>query len=160
MTRPRPFEPLPGWRQRMRSLVLRHVPQSMLARPYELYLAGICMLVGAPLLGGAPNPDSIDALLPMFLVRVWGFELITGAVLVTVGLLIYPRTHLERLGHSLLAPAAITYGIAIIAVVGWGGVLAGGLTIGFGLAAGTRSWVLRLAERLIEEAARGGFRDE
>lgn len=154
------FPPLPGLRHRMRSLVLRHVPQSLLLRPFELYVAGLCVLAGAPLLGGAPSPESIDALLPLFLVRLWGFELMVGAVLVSAGLL-YPRTHLERLGHSLLAPAAVTYGVAIVTVVGMKGIIAAAITIGFGLAAATRAMVLRLAEHLIEEAAaRGAFPGE
>jgi hypothetical protein len=143
-----PFPPPPTRRERWRWRVVRHVPQSILLHPFELYLAGVCVLSGVPLLIGEPAPTSIEALLPPLLVRLWGFELLLGAGLVLFGLL-RPRSRLERVGHTLLAPAAVVYGAAIVTVVGVPGVLAGTLVAGFGLASATRGYVLRVAEDVL-----------
>jgi hypothetical protein len=129
------------------------MPQSVLLHPFELYIAGLALLTAIPLVVGQPAPQTINALLPLWLVKVWGVELAVGAGLVVAGLL-RPRSRLERLGHSLLAPAAMTYGAAIVTVLGVTGVLAGGIVIAFGIACMTRAYVLRLAEDVISQALR------
>lgn len=138
--------------QRTRSWVLRHVPQFVLLRPYELFISMLCLISGIPLVGGAPAPSSIEALLPPFLVRLWGFELLLGALLVAYGL-VRPRTIWERVGHTLLGPAAVVYGLAIVTVLGMKGIVAAAITGSFGLAAITRAYVLHMADQLIREVA-------
>lgn len=142
--------PLGGWTLR---LLLRHVPQGILLRPFELWISTLCLIAGVPLVGGAPAPTSIDALLPDWMARWWGAMLIVGALLVTAGLF-RPRSHLERLGHSLLGPAALVYALAIVTILGARGALSSAIIFGFGLACLTRAAVLSTAERLIREASR------
>lgn len=146
-----PLRPPPSRRERWRWLVVRHVPAALLLHPFELYIATLAAIGGVPLLLGNPAPESIDALLPVYLARLWGFELVLGSALVLAGL-IRPRTTLERRGHTLLAPAAVVYGTAIWTVLGGAGLLAGGILVGFGLACATRAYVLRLAEDVLREA--------
>jgi hypothetical protein len=141
--------PLNGWTLRW---LLRHVPQGILARPFEMWISVLCIIGGVPLVAGVPAPSSVDALLPGWMVRWWGTMLIVGALLVAAGLF-RPRSHPERLGHSLLGPAAVTYALSIVTVVGWSGALAAAIIFGFGLACLTRAAVLAAAERLIAEAA-------
>lgn len=153
MSRPVTHRPIPGRRERLRWKLLQRIPQSILLHPFEVYIAGLAVLSGAPLLIGKPGPETINAVLPLWLVRVWGTMLITGALLVLIGLL-RPRGRLERLGHTLLAPASLVYGLAIIAAIGWRGLIAGFIVTGFGLACMTRAYVLRLADDVLLQVLR------
>lgn len=116
--------------------------------PFELFIAGLCVVAAIPLLAGAPAANSVERLLPEFLVKVWGSELVVGGVLVAYGVF-RPRTHWERIGHQLLAPAALVYSLCIITVLGIGGIVAASIVLGFSLACFMRAAVLRIAESVI-----------
>lgn len=133
----------------------RWIPQPLLIHPWELLIAGLCLLSGLPLALGAPSPNSINQALPELLVRVWGATLASSGAAVTSGLVLpYIRPHLatvglrvERGGLALLAAAASVFSIAIIVAAGWRGALPAATYLMFAAACGIRTVVLVLTER-------------
>lgn len=135
--------------ERARTAPLRYLPRGVLAEPFELFLAGIAVLNGVPLLlSDRVRAASIEALLPEWLVVAWGLELLLGGLL-TAGGLLGRKPDVERVGLLLLGPAALVYGLAISLVVGLnGGAVASGITTAFGLACLLRAYVIRLVREV------------
>lgn len=134
---------------RLTGEIVRRTPLSVLLNPFEYFLAALCIISGLPqLIAPAPN-NSLEILLPVWLVRVWGAELVAGGVLTLAGLA-FKRPRVERIGMKILAPAATAYAIAIGLVAGWAGVVAASIVLAFGMACLARAAVLLHFRQVIE----------
>lgn len=120
--------------------------------PFELFLLGLGLLAGLPLLWGSPPPRSTEQLLSPFLVHVWAAFLVGGCVVALVGVwwrwlgwvFRSEAKHstgllLEQLGLVSVGVGTIIYGIGIIASGVPGSGLAVGLTFAYGLACFVRT---------------------
>lgn len=130
--------------------IVFHWPEPIVFNPFELFLGGLCVLSGLPfLLSVTPEPGSLEALLPRWLVLVWGIELVAGGGSTIIGILA-SRKSIYRFGMTLLGPAATCYAIAIITAVGAAGLIIAAITLAFGLACMVRwatLWIHREIER-------------
>lgn len=132
------------------SRVVNAIPAPLLGNPFEIFVGALCVISGLPSLFTGPPAASLEALLPSPLVRLWGAELVVGGLLIVIGVVI-EHHRVERLGLMQLGPAAVAYGLAIVFVVGVGGIAAAGVLIAFGLACLARSVVLLAAARMRSE---------
>lgn len=128
---------LPKWRR----WIVRHIPPAFLVYPFELFLSLLCVVSGATLLLGAPAPMSLEALLPLVVVKVWAGTLLLGSGLTAVGIL-RGRQLTAIYGLRLLGDAALVYSIAILVVGGIRGVTAGVITVAFAIACLARAFQL------------------
>jgi len=127
--------------------------------PFQTYMCFLCVVAGFPLLFGEPNAGSVEASLPGWMAAAWGCCLTLGAILTLVGS--YWRRDwldaltIERIGLTGVGGGAFLYGLIILAQFSWGGVLAGFIVLGFGLACLSRSRdigkVIKRGIRLKEE---------
>lgn len=104
----------------------------------EAFVAFLCALSSLAYLGGAPEPRSVDVLLPSWLLFVWGLYLLLGGVLTLAGLII-GRRRTEKAGLLLLAGSATVYALAVLFNAGWAGLFPAGITIAFAAAFGVRA---------------------
>lgn len=110
---------------RLRLAAARVVLQSA-----EAFVALLCLLASLSYVAGAPQPGSIDALLPGAIRVAWGCYLLTGGLSVLAGLLGGWR-RVEKAGLWLLAGPGVAY--AAIAF-GYGrapALFASGITLAF-----------------------------
>lgn len=141
--------------------LLRNIPEPLLYHPWEMLIAGLCLLSGIPLALGAPSPSSMNRFLSPFVVQWWGGTLGLGGSAIVVGLVlayVRPRVatvawRIERAGLALLGSASLVYGVAIATVAGWPGVLPAATYSMFAAACMIRAVVL-------QATARGIKRDE
>jgi hypothetical protein len=105
------------------------------ADPRTVFLLGLCVASGVPLLFGNVAPGSIAALLDEPLVIGWGVMLTVGAIVSLVG--IYRRTVLgvilEQVGSVAVGGASMLYAAAILLQVGARGVFSAAIITGWGL---------------------------
>ena len=102
--------------------IKRYSSTDLSRHPIQLFMLGLCFLASAPtLLGAIPPPASIEASLPIELVRGWSGLLFFGAAIALVG--VYWRNRvtgiiIEQVGFIWLGLAAVVYSAAIGKVVG------------------------------------------
>lgn len=104
----------------------------------ESFIALLCGLSSVSYLAGAPQPRTIDALLPFWLRFTWGAYLLFGGVLTLLGLVVGIR-RVEKAGLLLLSGPAVVYGVAIVAAAGWRAVFPAGITFAFAAAFSVRA---------------------
>lgn len=130
------------------------VPLPAIEQPFEIFIAALCVASGLPLIiGVAPNPASIEALLPPAIVAVWGLNLVAGGALICTGLLVRRFRIAERVGLSILAPTSIVYAVAIIRAQYTGGLVAGAIVVGFGISCLLRIFALLAVAAIREREA-------
>lgn len=107
--------------------------------PFQVYLLTLALISGITQLIGNQPPDTITESLEPFMVTIWSYMLVGGSLLTLMGSY-WPKAHydtgltLERIGLAFTGTAACIYGIVIIRTLHLPGAVAGGITIGFGLA--------------------------
>ena len=118
----------------LRVWLLRRLPAGMLWHPFEWFMAGACILSGLASMFGSVESESLRALLPAPFLKAWGAALLVGALALMRGLTsiravsadryVVTRVPAYRLGLRLLGLAVAVYIAALIAYVGWAGVIA------------------------------------
>lgn len=104
--------------------------------PFQIYMLMLCLVSGFPLILGKVQAESIEAQLPGWGATAWGLALVGGALVALIGIFMPNRVNgllIEGIGLVSVGAAAVIYAIAIIATVGFGGIVAAGITLGFGL---------------------------
>jgi hypothetical protein len=146
------------WLARTRDRIIFALPPAVIEHPFEIFLAFLCMVAGIPLLLAGPEstPNSIDDLLPVWLVYAWAVALIAGGVCVLLGKFLH-WLHVERAGMALLAAGSFVYFLAItvseVGVFGDGsGLFAAFLNLAFALASAVRYGVIGLTVERIRES--------
>lgn len=104
----------------------------------EAFVALLCVLAGAGYLAGAPQPGSIDAVLPAWIRTGWGGYLLAGGILVLAGVAA-GRRRTEKVGLWLLAGPGVAYAAAAIAYGRAPALFPAGLTIAFAAAFAVRA---------------------
>lgn len=106
------------------------------ADPRALFVLVFASVVGLALILGAPEPGSMDALMPHWAVKGWGALLTIGSLLTLAG-----TTHqstlaviLEQIGSVMVGVAAILYSASALLVIGFEAAFPVGITSGFGFA--------------------------
>ena len=139
--------------RRLAQWVVAHAPLAVLFKPFELFLAVLCVVSGVPtLLGVIPRPGTLSAQLAPWLVFCWSFLLVAGGLAVIWGI-VRRNESVERLGVSVLFPTALAYAVAIFATLGATGLIAACIVAAFGLACGIHAAVLTEAERVRQREA-------
>lgn len=110
----------------------------VVAESTEMFLAFLCLLSSLAYLGGAPRPQSLDALLPGWLRLAWGLYLLFGGAAVLVALPAGWR-RLEQAGLWLLAGPAGVYSLAVMHYGGVMGLFPAGVTLAFAAAFAVRA---------------------
>jgi hypothetical protein len=138
-------------------IVLKRIPYRILNNSFELMVASVGLLAGFPLLLGPPYPGIIDNLLPTWLVALWSIQLVSGCLLVLLGLFKGSPKE-ERFGLSVLSPASLVYAVAVIFVLGQEGILAAIPYVLFSAACTLRWYILGVSlcvrERLCRNVPR------
>jgi hypothetical protein len=106
--------------------------------PYAVWVAIICVLSGASIILGGPQPSSLDAQLPRQFVYAWGGLLLTGGGMLVasniIGDLLLAML-VERVGSVLLGGMCAVYGVAAFTFVGSVAAFPASLAAAFGVAA-------------------------
>ncbi|GAA3077768.1 hypothetical protein [Streptosporangium carneum] len=94
--------------------------------PFELFFGGLAVFAGAFAVLGVVGSASVNALLPLPVVRAWGaLQLLAGVLMVAGILLPYVRPRalvlgwrIERAGLWPLAATAVIYAVVVLAYSG------------------------------------------
>lgn len=118
------------FRLRVRTWLLGHLPDGLLAHPAEWFLAVLCALTGVTTLVGLTQPQAVEQVLPLPVYALWGASLIAGAAAYAVGLAsirftatgayVVTRASWYRLGLRLLGSASLIFAGCIGFATGWG----------------------------------------
>lgn len=131
--------------------------RSLSRHPFQVWALFAFVVGGFGALLG-PAPGSVNELVPDWLRIIWGAVLLAGGItgLVSawlpdrlVGLLV------ERIALSWIGGAAAAYGVAVLYVAGWGGLLAGTLVLSVAWAAVKRALDVTRTLRLLDKMLRG-----
>lgn len=113
--------------------LVRRLPIWVQAQPLDCMFALLGILPGIASLAGLASSRALEVLLPWWAVRLWAVILIVGcgcwlagasSVRERDGQLVATRLPVYLLGLYLLSLACLVYSVAIVAVSGWGGLLA------------------------------------
>lgn len=136
--------------------MMRHLaalPRSLrfFAEPFEVWIAGACLISGTLAALGRARPLSLVTQAPSWMLHAWGVMLCIGGVatLVARWRIGRPQTALgdrsaralEVLGLAALATAISVYAIAILAV-GVTGLSAGTITAAMAASCAMRAWIV------------------
>lgn len=151
----------PLWR-RIRARIymwpILHLPLGTLDRPIESFVALLCCIAGATQLLGLGEQQSVSALLPTAVVRLWSFELVIGGATVLVSVWTANRRS-ERSGLVLLGVGALVYAICALVFLGTSSVYTAAVTLAFSAAVWIRAIVISLLiqlERALRDEDRRG----
>lgn len=113
--------------------------------PYQVFLAGTCVVSGLGVLLAGAVPGSIVASMPTWLGYAWAGAMLASGLLIVAAALV--RTDesamvLEQPGHGGLGLAAAAYAAAVFNFGGARGFVAGSVAVGLSLAAFWRLGVL------------------
>ncbi|MEU8379789.1 hypothetical protein [Streptosporangium sp. NPDC048865] len=130
--------------------LVRHLPLWVRRQPTDAFLTLLGLSSGIALLVGPATSRALETVLPAWGRLLWGLCQVLGCAAWLAGLisireqedgqLIITRLPMLILGLQLLAPAALVYGVSIILLSGWAGVLAAWLP----LAAAAMTYLRRL----------------
>jgi hypothetical protein len=86
--------------------------------PFQIYLLGLSVISGAPILLGSIGAESVERQLPFWLAFCWGLALLVGAGIALIGCY-WPGDYvnaltIERVGLAVIGAAAIVYGVVIM----------------------------------------------
>lgn len=113
--------------------LVRRLPVWVQAQPLDCMFALLGILPGLASLAGVASSRALDVLLPWWAVRLWAVILLVGCVCWLAGAssvrerggqLVASRLPAFLLGLHLLSLACLVYGVAIVVIGGWGGLLA------------------------------------
>lgn len=124
--------------------------------PRAVFILSLCVVAGIPLVLGVSKPQSIEELMPAWVVVVWGFNLVAGSVATLIGMSLRTATGIlmEQVGSVWVGAATLFYGTAIILVGGWAAGAAAAIVFGWGLSCFFRWAQLQaLINTAVQEAA-------
>src|SRR4051794_14835141 len=103
--------------------------------PRAIFILSLCVVAGIPLALGGGKPQSIEALMPAWVVVVWGFNLVAGAVTTLIGMGLRTATGilLEQVGSVWVGAATVFYGTAIVLVGGQAAAFGAAIVFGWGI---------------------------
>lgn len=107
---------MPTRRERAVDWLLLHLPGPVLLNPERVAIKSACALIGLTALLFI-RPTSISALLPSWVVYVWGATWFLGGVFELLGYWRSVRA-VEAAGHRLIILGSLVYGVAIAQRVG------------------------------------------
>ena len=128
--------------------------------PFELFVLGLGLVVGAPLLWGAPAPGTTAELLGPVWAHVWGYILVGGCLTALTGVWwtwwrwlghrwpnVRPRYDtgllIERVGLVAVGVGTVIYAYGVIKNGGPGRLVPAALVGGFGLACWVRAGLIQ-----------------
>lgn len=101
--------------------------------PDTLFLLSLLLLAGIGQLASGAESNTLEALLPPWLLLAWSLLLIAGSSVSLTGLMCRSRLtglSIEVVGRSMLGPASGAYGVAVAVVGGWDAALVVALLMG------------------------------
>lgn len=107
--------------------------------PFQIYLLSLASVSGVLQLIGSSPPDALQRTLPVWIVLAWSWMLVLGSTSALSGTF-WPKNFyatgltVERIGLFATGMSGIIYGVSIPFYAGLSGLVAGGITVGFGLA--------------------------
>lgn len=109
--------------------------------PFEVFLLAWCAVAGGLLAFGTPQPGSLQALLPQWMVTTWYILLCIGGLVGLVG--VWQRKAIlsllvERAAMLVVSPAGLLYSVALFSLGGARAILSGGFVMAFAAAAFVR----------------------
>lgn len=136
--------------------------------PFELFVLGFSLIVGAPLLWGAPVPGTTAALLGPMLVHVWATILVIGCSVTLLGVWWtwwawlrrwWPRWRpraatgllIEQCGLVAVGVGDVIYAVGVFTIAPDRGRIGAAIVLGFGLACWWRAWHIRRWVKAIVE---------
>jgi len=103
--------------------------------PRAVFVLGLCLVTGVPLLFGA-SPEDMDRLLPTWAVLVWALSLSVGAGVTLWGMTLRSLNGvvLEQIGSVAVGAATIFWSVVVIMTVGFAGIPSAAIVLGWGAA--------------------------
>lgn len=128
--------------------------------PDEFLLLLLCVIAGLGFtFGDVPEPDSLEAAVPGWAVGLWGWGLLIGPLVIAAGIFWRDRHDgvvIEQVGQIMTGGVAIFYGFVLLVSAWPASIVAGGITIAFGIARFWRWWQLqKLVNSAVQEASHG-----
>ena len=109
--------------------------------PHQVFIAAFAVLAGLPILVGNPQPGSLNATMPSWLVFVWAATLALGGAAVLAAAVVRNEVHalyLEASAHLPLALVALTYCAALVGLAWPASIAPAAIVAGFGCASAVR----------------------
>jgi hypothetical protein len=131
-------EGLPGWRW----WLIRHTPTILIDYLFEVLLTVIAFITSGAYFAGLTSETAVIRLLPEWLANLYGSVLLVGAVVITVGFATRRYGTLVAYGLRTLAIACAVYSASAIWRVGMGAFTPIVLSLGFGVLALWRGFIL------------------
>lgn len=111
-----PFTGATSRRDRAVDWLIAHIPAPLLVNPERVAVAGAIALIGATTLVFV-RPASLSALLPHWVIYLWGVTWLLGGLFALVGNWRCWRA-VEMAGHRLIILGAVVYGLAVAVAAG------------------------------------------
>lgn len=134
----------------------------LLEDQFELFIAFLCMISGLPLIfQAAAAPSSLEALLPVAVVRLWGATLCIGGTVICVGIflrhinrrrLYFEGLMIEAAGLLPLGAATLVLSIVAFYVQGMKVLFGALIYLSFTGACASRFWAITLVMRALRTA--------
>lgn len=122
----------------LRTYRLKPDPLGIPRNPLAVYLLGLCIVAGIPLLFGVTTAGSLEAALVPWVVHAWGAMLVFGGTSTLLGMYWVGDARdgllLKRVGMLTLTLASTAYTMAIMRHFGVRGLFPGGIVAGFAVA--------------------------
>ncbi|MFI9552657.1 hypothetical protein [Nonomuraea endophytica] len=125
------------------------LPAWVRTQPIDAMFALFGLPSGLTLLAGQARSRALETVLPLWANYLWGVCLVLGCAAYLIGLtsgrfrdgrLVITRIAALVFALQVLSPAALVYGLTILLVSGWGGLLAAW----FPLVAAAATWIRRV----------------
>lgn len=126
------------WRLRFRERASKRIPGIVITHPFEIVAATVAILMSVPALIGLSTSAALVALVGTVLFYAWAATLAAGAVALATGLRNLNPSLLAS-GLQLAGGSFAVYTLAVVAINGFGGVIAGAAFIILALVALVRA---------------------
>lgn len=139
---------------------MRGIMRAWSIHQFELFVALLCMVTGAPLAFGiAPSPNSIAATLPTWTLFVWGIMLSLGGLCTVAGILwrhinkqqFLAGLKVEEAGLWMLGSCSAVLALAIGYYVGMAAILTSGIFAALALACVSRIRTTHKEAKIVKE---------
>lgn len=127
-----------GWLFRFRERASKHIPGIVITHPFEIVAATVAILMSVPALVGLSTSAALIALVGTVLFYAWAATLAAGAIALGAGLRSLNPSLLAS-GLQLVSGSFAVYTLALVAINGFGGVIAGAAFIILALVALVRA---------------------